>query len=269
MPNYLEYQKSISKEFKAYENRVRNLIDDANWGEEGRYKEIVLMSYLKRILPRNLSVGTGFVRNSDLITKQIDIIIYENSIPTLFSEGDFIITTPENVVGIIEVKSSITPNNLLGIINNANLNGVIISSERNISIFNGIFSYSIAQKSESFKNALERIDMKKIVEKKHWNEFFPSRLSSCVNHISLGENTFIKLWPYKKDHDEAFYAEYSLYKLYDGLGIPYFLSNLQEFILRRQLNNYIEPLESHYHSIYYPIVEGEEVHKIGSIQQRY
>lgn len=52
MPNYLEYQKSISNEFKAYENRVRNLIDDANWGEEGRYKEIILINYLKRILPK-------------------------------------------------------------------------------------------------------------------------------------------------------------------------------------------------------------------------
>lgn len=269
MPNYLEYQKSISNEFKAYENRVRNLIDDANWGEEGRYKEIILINYLKRILPKSLSVGTGFVRNRDLISRQIDIIIYENCIPPLFSEGDFIITTPENVVGIIEVKSTITTGNLLDIIDKANGNGLIISGDRNISIFNGIFSYSINQRNDSFINALNRFDMKKLVEKKHWNEILPSRLSSCVNQISLGENTFIKLWPHKMNSDGSFYAEYSLYDLYDGLGISYFLSNLQEFILRRQLNNYTHPLEEHYQSIYYPISEGKEVYKMGSIQQNY
>ena len=42
MPDYLNYQKSVAKEFKAFEKRVRNLIDDRNWGEEGRYKEAIL-----------------------------------------------------------------------------------------------------------------------------------------------------------------------------------------------------------------------------------
>jgi len=72
MPNYIEYHKSISKEFKSYENRVRHLIDDAHMGEDGRYKEVILMNYLKRVLPKNLSVGSGFVRNGE-ITRQIDI----------------------------------------------------------------------------------------------------------------------------------------------------------------------------------------------------
>jgi hypothetical protein len=35
IPKYLEYQLSIAQEFKAYENRVRFLIDDSNWAEEG------------------------------------------------------------------------------------------------------------------------------------------------------------------------------------------------------------------------------------------
>jgi hypothetical protein len=96
MPDYLEYQKSIAQEFKAYENRVRNLINDANWAEEGRFKEIILMNYLKRITPKNVSVGTGFIRNNTgETTSQIDIIIYDNTYPLLFSEGDFVICTGE------------------------------------------------------------------------------------------------------------------------------------------------------------------------------
>lgn len=81
MPNYLEYQKSVANEFKALEKRVRHLIDDRHWGEEGHFKEVILSNYLKRILPKQLSVCTGFVRNKDRITNQIDIIIYDNTFP--------------------------------------------------------------------------------------------------------------------------------------------------------------------------------------------
>ena len=62
---------------------------------------------IKRFLPSNLSIGTGFVikkNNGDTqISNQIDIIIYDNTVPVLFSEGDFVITTYKNVEGIIEV----------------------------------------------------------------------------------------------------------------------------------------------------------------------
>ena len=61
MPNYRDYQKSVAVEFNAYKDRVRNIIDDKHWGLEGRHKEVILMNYLKRVLPKHLSVGTGFV----------------------------------------------------------------------------------------------------------------------------------------------------------------------------------------------------------------
>ena len=70
IPKYLEYQLSIAQEFKAYENRVRFLIDDSNWAEEGWYKEIILMNYLKRNLPQSFSIGTGFVRNNSETIQQ-------------------------------------------------------------------------------------------------------------------------------------------------------------------------------------------------------
>lgn len=262
MPNYLKYQKSIAKEFKAHELRVRHLIDDANWAEEGRYKEIILMNYLKRILPKNLSVGTGFVRNKNRITKQIDLIIYENNIPPIFSEGDFIVTTPENVIGIIEVKSSIEPSKLLEIVDKANENGLIISNGRDISIFNGVFAYSeVKRKDQAYQSYMKKFFDNKIVQRDHFNEILPKNLKVYVNNICLGDRRFIKLWPFKEEYDE-FFAEYSFYKLPSGLGISYFLSNLQEFILRRQLGNYSDPLESHYKDVYYPLPEGKEVHKM-------
>ncbi|MBK8723801.1 MAG: hypothetical protein IPL95_16585 [Saprospiraceae bacterium] len=114
MQNIKEFQESITQEIDVIKNRVRNLIGGANWGEEGRFKEAVLKNILKRFLPKNMSVGTGFILKAEnsssniSISKQLDIIIYDNTLPLLFSEGDFIITTINNVKGVIEVKSKIT-----------------------------------------------------------------------------------------------------------------------------------------------------------------
>jgi hypothetical protein len=104
--NPLEFQKSITDELKALQNRVRNLIGNANWGDEGRYKEAVLRNVIKNFLPSNISLGTGFIidkKNDGEIAKstQIDIIVYDNTYPVLFSSGDIVITTPANVIGII------------------------------------------------------------------------------------------------------------------------------------------------------------------------
>ena len=60
------------------------------------------------------------------ITSQIDIIIYTNNLPLLFHEGDFIITTPQNVIAIIEVKSKVCKSKVGEIVEKANANGKII-----------------------------------------------------------------------------------------------------------------------------------------------
>lgn len=101
------FQKSITQELDVIKNRVRNLIGNAHWGEEGRFKEAVLKNVIQRFLPNSISIGTGFIlkENEDSntnISHQIDLIIYDNTKPVLFREGDFIITTETNVRGIIE-----------------------------------------------------------------------------------------------------------------------------------------------------------------------
>ena len=97
--NAISFQRSVTKELSVVKNRVRDLIGDANWGEEGRYKEAILRNVIKRFLPQNLSVATGFVVRDIVVSKQLDIIVYDNNYPLLFSEGDFIVTSPDNVRG--------------------------------------------------------------------------------------------------------------------------------------------------------------------------
>lgn len=51
------FHKSTTEELRVIKNRVRNLIGDRNWGEEGRYKEAILRNVIKRFLPQNFKIG--------------------------------------------------------------------------------------------------------------------------------------------------------------------------------------------------------------------
>lgn len=102
------------------------------------------MNYLRKVLPSNVSIGTGFVINKqnekEQVTSQIDIIIYDNSIPILFSEGDFVIALPESVFGIIEIRSNPRSSEISKAIKKAHNNGEIIGGKE---FFNGIFGFDL------------------------------------------------------------------------------------------------------------------------------
>lgn len=272
MPEYIEYQKSVAAEFMALEKRVRHLIDNNHWGEEGRYKEAILINYLRRVLPKHLSVGTGFVKNKGNITRQIDIIVYDNTFPLLFSEGDFVVATSENVVAIIEVKSNIEPSDICGFIDKANRNAEIISGNSDMFLFNGIFSFNSNQEIERYINNLKQHDFSCITEKQHYNQVVSNKLFTCVNHITLGSNYFIKLWPlgqdeekkrkYLSDNYDNYKPYYSLYKLDEGLAISYFLSNLQEFLIKKSTGTYKAELSEEMKAFLYPLQGGKEINLI-------
>ncbi len=261
MPNYLEYQKSVAAEFKAYECRVRNLIDDANWAEEGRYKEIILMNYLKRILPQNISVGTGFVRSGGQITKQIDIIIYDNTYPLLFSADDFIVACGESVLGFIEVKTDIVPGKIVEYIKKACSNEAVIKNtvQQPRFTFNGIFSYNLRSDVEKYYDRLSEVDYLKEDD----NSFKYS-----VNHICLGSNYFIKLWGGSLALNSVYeQSRYSIYKMdqeNSELAFAYFFSNLLEDVYLAN-TNFMNGIPTELKSLLYPIKEGKEVTKIKDI----
>ena len=261
MPNYLEYQKSIAAEFKAYECRVRYLIDSANWAEEGRYKEIILMNYLKRILPQNISVGTGFVRSGERITKQIDIIIYDNTYPLLFSADDFIVACGESVLGFIEVKTNIVPGEIVEYINKACFNESVIRDtvQQPRFIFNGIFSYNVSSGISRYYDKLSKVNYLKEED----NSFKYS-----VNHICLGSDYFIKLWGSRLARNSVNKPPcYSIYKMAQensGLAFAYFFSNLLEDVYIAN-NNFVNGIPTELRNLLYPIEEGKEVTKIRDI----
>lgn len=156
------YHQSITEEILAIRNRVRNLVK--HWPSDGRYKEVILMSIIKRHLPPAYGIGTGFMVGIDEgkpnSSKQIDIIIYDLTYPTLFNNGDFIIITADAVKAVVEVKSNLENQAFEEVIKKANETGVFIhknQSDKGRKIFNGIFSF------EGFEDWSDCEDFKDIV----------------------------------------------------------------------------------------------------------
>lgn len=251
-----EFQKSINQELILVKDRVKNLIDiDINHhGEDGSYREAILRNVIKRFLPNNISIGTGFVvakkNNNFKRTSQIDIILYDNTYPLLFQEGDFIITTPKNIKAIIEVKTTIKNTDLQEIVDKARKNYEIIVSG-NKKIFNGVFAFNYNDDSivDSRKNMLATTvkDALKCSEGK-------------VNHISLGDEIFVKYWHketkpnIKQDCESNNF--FNIYKL-EALSFSYFISNLIDNIVDKTMNDrwwFMFPIGGQY---------GKEAHVIG------
>ena len=269
MPNNItSYQQSISAEFLAIKDRVRYFITDNHWGEDGRYKEIIFMNFLRRVLPDNVAVGTGFVKNHlGELTDQIDIIIYKKNEPKLFSEGDLVILMPESVLGIIEIKSKVTPNILCGrtaynrrklsIIDKSHNNGEIIGRH---DIFNGIFSY---EKDMSFHGRIHSRELISQLEQKN----------GYINSICFDDNIFMRYWCDGNPQDRAEDAR-SCFSFYDlsyqnifrnevnnnsGLAYGYFISNLLETVYRIVAPN---ALSSQYFEFLYPLENTKEYYRI-------
>ncbi len=236
-----EFQETITKELSVIKNRVRNLIGDKNWGDEGRYKEAALKSIIKRFLPKNISLGSGFIikeiAGEIKISGQIDILLYENTRPLLFKEGDFVITTPDNVKGIIEVKTNMSSGNVRKFMRQCAEKRDFIEDD----VFHGFFAYD----REHIKIDKNNVNTA-LIESLEGSKGF-------LNHMCIGENIFIKFWKRGEPHDECVQDHYTIYKLVN-LSFSYFISNLIESVCKLKLDNRWWFM--------YPIEKGKEGYKI-------
>ncbi len=222
----IEFHKSTTKELLAIKDRVRNLIN--HWGEDGRYQEAVIKTMIQRFLPEKFRIGSGFIvrqtkeRGNHEPSKQIDLIIYDTSYPVLFKENDFVILTPDSVLGIIEVKANAINQGLQQIVKKSNENGKFIFDARIDKakpLFNGIFSYdSTVNNVDTIANAIN-IPWQELVNNEHKYKF-------SVNHISLNQDWFYKFWEHEHlKHRNSHY----LYKISE-LSFSFFISNLMDWI---------------------------------------
>ena len=230
--NLPEFQKSIGKELLTIKNRVRNLIGSANRGEEGRYKESVLKKMIREYLPHNLSIGNWFIvsknEGQSHISKQIDIIIYDNRYPVVFRDEDFVIITQDMVKAIIEVKSKINSswnNDLRNVVNNLKRLEDFKILQRKIrknSVFSWIFAYE------------KGMQVNRLTDQ---NNYTWVKLK-YVNHISLWNGVFFKSWinsqhgrpsPHSDSNVNWSSPFFNIYNI-GGYSFGYFLSNLLHIV---------------------------------------
>lgn len=92
-------------------------------GEDGRYVEALIRSYLQKYLPKDLEVLTGFIlrpavktgnntrnrkRESDQHSTQLDIIVCDTGTYPVFQRmGETVIVPPEAVIAVLSVKKKL------------------------------------------------------------------------------------------------------------------------------------------------------------------
>lgn len=198
------------------------------------------MENLKKRLPKNVSVGTGFIVNKHLISAQIDIIIYRIEVPVILQQGDFVIVPSDAVLGVIEVKTSIRLNKIEEIIDKA----AQVNDLFNQKIFNGVFSFD-NEVNWKQGNRLDKVKNALI------------RCNGLVNYICFGQNYFAKHWDAYHPFPNCDNPHYSFYRI-DNLAFGYFISNLIEDIYCMTENH---PLPQTLNDMFYPIENTKEAHR--------
>ena len=149
-PDFLSYHRSLQAELDAIRDRVRSLIQ--HWPTDGAFKEAVLRNVIRRHLPEPLFVGTGFVVTQEARSSQIDILVVDKSLPTLFQDGDLVIVTVDAARAAVEVKTSLNgQQGLYGAFAKLASNGALCSQYRNLvprPLWTGLFVYDAAPNQE-------------------------------------------------------------------------------------------------------------------------
>ncbi len=241
--NIENYFKNLTVELESLKDRVRFYIDNTHYQSDGEWKESVLRTILKRHLPKNIGIGRGFVVNVERATTQIDILLYDNSKPILFQDGDFIIITPDAAKGIIEVKTKLwNQTELREAINKISENVQLINpkSVYGKNQFFGLFSYE--------ESAFNTDSVLEIVQ-----DCVNGRNDRIVNCISLGKDFFIRFWP-----DPPFAAGFPKWRAYrlEDQAPAYFIHNVVDHLFPQWAGEY--------NDIWYP-EDGKEKFKIGEI----
>lgn len=235
-----DYFISLSNELSSLKNRVRNFIQGEHWLTDGEWKESVLRSFLRRNLPKSVEIGRGFVITDDRPSSQIDILIYDSSKPILFQDGDLVFVTPDSVLGIIEVKSSLDNTTFYKAIEKLSSNANLIRKLTTNRIIFGLFSYE-----DNTTGSEDNLDsLYKVAN---------SNSKKVVQCICMGKDNFIRYWNLDPTNSKKLVNRWHAYEL-KNMAPGYFIHNIVQAICPQSVNENI--------SLWYP-KEGKESKKVG------
>jgi len=233
MGDLVKYHKIITQEIVLLKDKLKCLTNHP--AENGRIREIILLNIIRKHLPQKYSIGPGFIikqiaeRGKCITSTQVDLMVYDNSYPIMFKEGDFTIITNDAVRAIIEVKTALNRTSFSEAYNKANEMGRFIlentpNIHRSFSLFNGIFYFNNSR--VTYQEELIQREIQNAHNETNRNEQFPY---FCVNHICLSSNVMYKYWMINNQG-----TKHKLYQLED-LAYSFFISNLLNYLEDRTI----------------------------------
>ena len=107
----VEYFRLVSEELLLNLKQIKQYVKKHN-PTVGIFTEELLRTFLKKYLPRSISVEQGFIiaQNGE-ISKQCDILIYDSSnFAPFYRINEIVVVPTESVIAVIEVKTTIGKN---------------------------------------------------------------------------------------------------------------------------------------------------------------
>lgn len=209
------YFASLTDECETLKNRVRHFVNDAHWPTDGEWKESVLRSMLKRSAPESVTIGRGFVVHQERCSTQIDVLVYDNSMPILYRDGDLVFITPSACRGIVEVKSNTSSREFRTAASKLADNAEFIREHSSdFHIFVGLFSYDLrGQNIDPILSALANSAN--------------GQQARVIDHVALGASKLIKYWD-AHPQDISGRKNYNHWHLYNlsRMAPGYFIHNL-------------------------------------------
>lgn len=158
---------TLLKRYRVIETLLPNakVAGAAHRGEEGRYIETLLRSFLNKHLPANLRAVSGFIlcpstktgvqdvsrvtEFGDRHSTQLDIIVYDiDAYPVFERFEEFCIVPPEGVVGIISVKKTLYNAGIRGEISSLKAAAELCRVTGRRGPFTALFAFAAQEKRE-------------------------------------------------------------------------------------------------------------------------
>lgn len=216
--NFFEIEaKALLDRFRVIETLLphRRARGAAHRGEEGRFIESLLRTFLNKHLPGNLRAVSGFILSpatktgvsnlkrvegfDDRHSGQLDVIIYDfDGYPTFEKFEEFCIVPPEGVVGIISVKKTLYNRDIGAELTALKEARAICADGKRRGPFTALFAFGAGEKSN------DRLDSKifEAVRAEHANDAF----DLMINEISvLGRTCVFKV---RSEHSPPGKARY-------------------------------------------------------------
>lgn len=211
------YLKSLTAECNAQKDRVRHFIGLNHLPSDGAWKESVLRAMISRTLPTTYAVASGFIVTEDEVSTQIDVLIYDTSVPVLYKGGDLVFVPPSACAAVIEVKSKLNATQFGSATQKlADICALVKRYEPRARLFSGLFAY---EKDGGIHQTLLN----------HIAAASDGSHRRVVNHAAIGNDTFIKYWrehPVSGDEEYRTWHHYTLTDMAPG----YFLHNLMSHL---------------------------------------